>query len=88
MIERIIIESYRRFVRLDFEPNRGMNIIVGDNESGSSMLLEAIALALTGKINGRWASEELNPFWFHRPTVLEFFRGCTGPTKPALRRNC
>jgi putative ATP-dependent endonuclease of the OLD family len=74
MIERIIIESYRRFVRLDFEPNRGMNIIVGDNESGKSTLLEAIALALTGKVNGRWASEELNPFWFHRPTVLEFFR--------------
>jgi predicted ATPase len=46
MIERIIIESYRRFVRLDFEPNRGMNIIVGDNESGKSTLLEAIALAL------------------------------------------
>ncbi len=73
MIERIIIQGYRRFVRLDFEPNSGMNIIVGENESGKSTLLEAIALALTGRINGRWASEELNPFWFHRPTVLEYF---------------
>jgi len=50
-----------------------MNIVVGDNEAGKSTLLEALALALTGRINGRWASEELNPYWFHRPTVLDFF---------------
>src|SRR5919112_2387274 len=73
MIERVIIKGYRRFVRLDLVPNPGMNIVVGDNESGKSTLLEATALALTGKVNGRWASEELNPFWFHRPTVLDFF---------------
>ncbi len=73
MIDRIVIEGYRLFSRLDLTPNPGMNIVVGDNESGKSTLLEAIALALTGKINGRWANEELNPFWFHRPTVLKFF---------------
>ncbi len=74
MIERIVIEGYRLFARLDLKPSPGMNIVVGDNESGKSTLLEAIALALTGKINGRWANEELNPFWFHRPTVLKFFQ--------------
>lgn len=73
MIQRIVIEGYRLFAKLDIEPKAGMNIVVGNNESGKSTLLEAIALALTGKINGRWASEELNPFWFHRPAVLEFF---------------
>jgi putative ATP-dependent endonuclease of OLD family len=73
MINRIVIEGYRLFAKLDLEPEHGMNIVVGDNESGKSTLLEAIALALTGKINGRWASEELNPFWFHRPAVLEYF---------------
>src|SRR4051794_28107796 len=73
MIERVIISRYRCFERLDFEPNPGMNLLVGGNESGKSTVLEAVALALTGKINGRWASEELNPFWFHRPTVLDFF---------------
>jgi putative ATP-dependent endonuclease of the OLD family len=73
VIDRVIIEGYRCFKRLEFVPNRGMNIIVGDNECGKSTLLEAIALALTGKANGRWASEELNPFWFHRPTVIDFF---------------
>jgi putative ATP-dependent endonuclease of the OLD family len=73
MIDRIIIRGYRRFNNLDLSPNPGMNIIVGDNESGKSTLLEAISLALTGKVNGRWAREELNPFWFNRAKVAEFF---------------
>lgn len=73
MIDRVIIDGYRCFEHLDFVPNPGMNIIVGENESGKSTLLEALVLALTGRSNGRWASEELNPFWFHRPTVIDFF---------------
>ena len=50
-----------------------MNIVVDDNESGKSTLLEAISLALTGKINGNWAREELNPYWFHQGRVKKFF---------------
>jgi predicted ATPase len=73
MIERILIRGYRRFRSLDIEPNPGMNIIVGDNESGKSTLLEAIALALTGKVNGQRAAEELNPFWFSHEAVADFF---------------
>jgi putative ATP-dependent endonuclease of the OLD family len=73
MIRCVIIRGYRRFAKLDLKPNPGMNIIVGDNESGKSTLLEAIALALTGKANGRWAREELNPFWFNTDSVAEYF---------------
>ena len=74
MIERIIIEGYRYFERLDLYPNAGLNILVGDNESGKSTFLEAVALALTGKVNGRWAQEELNPFWFNLEDVTQFFK--------------
>lgn len=74
MIERVLISGYRCFSRLEFEPNAGMNLLVGGNEAGKSTVLEALVLALTGRINGRWASEELNPFWFHRATVLDFFK--------------
>jgi len=73
MIERIIVQGYRCFEDLDVSPNPGLNIIVGDNESGKSTLLEALALTLTGKVNGRWAREELNPFWFNRRIVTDFF---------------
>lgn len=73
MIELIVVKGYRRFDKLDLTPNPGMNIIVGDNESGKSTLLEAISLALTGKVNRRWAREELNPFWFNAAAVDDFF---------------
>jgi putative ATP-dependent endonuclease of the OLD family len=73
VIKKILIRGYRTFGELNVCPNSGMNIIVGDNETGKSTLLEAIGLALTGRLNGRWASEELNPFWFHQPNVATFF---------------
>src|SRR4051794_19849015 len=73
MIERVVINGYRCFEHLDFRPNPGVNLIVGGNESGKSTLLEAIALALTGRVHGRWAQEELNPFWFNATAVAAYF---------------
>lgn len=73
MIERIIIRNYRKFQHLDLKPRAGINVLVGDNEAGKSTVLEAVNLALTGRVHGRWAGEEKSPFWFHRPTVMRFF---------------
>ena len=83
MIDRVIIKNYRCLDSLDIRPNACLNIIVGDNESGKSTLLEAISLALTCKVNGRWAQEELNPFWFHQPYVAEFFAKYGTPDQSA-----
>lgn len=76
MIEKVRIQGYRRYRDLTFIPNRRMNLIAGPNESGKSTLLEAIALALTGRINGRPASEELNPYWFNADIVNAFYSAC------------
>jgi putative ATP-dependent endonuclease of the OLD family len=73
MIERIVIRGYRIFENLDFTPQPGMNIVVGDNEAGKSTLLETVNLALTGKVNGKWARDELNPYWFNLRAVTKFF---------------
>lgn len=73
MIERVRIRGYRKFEDEVFRPNTRLNILVGDNESGKSTLLEAIGLALTGRVNGRLASEELNPYWFNSKQVAAFF---------------
>lgn len=73
MITRIVVRGYRLFVDFELEPNAGTNIVVGDNESGKSSLLEAISLALTGRINGRWAQDELNPYWFNVEAVENYF---------------
>lgn len=74
LITKIKIYGYRIYKNLTLEPNRRLNLVVGANESGKSTLMEAIGLALTGRINGRTASEELNPYWFNTELVEEFVR--------------
>ena len=72
MITKINIQGYRIYKDFVLHPNPKLNLIVGANESGKSTLIEAISLALTGRINGRKASEELNPYWFNSILVQEF----------------
>lgn len=72
MIRKIKIHGYRIYKKLAVEPNPKFNLIVGANEAGKSTLLEAITLALTGRVNGRSVSEELNPHWFNTAVVEEF----------------
>jgi len=72
VITKVKICGYRIFRDFKFTPNQKFNLIVGANESGKSTLMEAIVLALTGRINGRRASEELNPYWFNTALVEEF----------------
>lgn len=74
MLTKIKIQGYRIHKELILKPNRKFNLIVGANESGKSTLMEAVALALTGRINGRSASEELNPHWFNTAIVQDFIQ--------------
>lgn len=74
MITKIKIHGYRIFKDLTLEPHLRMNLIAGANESGKSTLMEAIALALTGRIHGRAAGEELNPYWFNLQMVSQFIQ--------------
>ncbi|VXB55093.1 ATP-dependent endonuclease [Curtobacterium sp. 8I-2] len=73
MIRRVLITGYRTYQRLEFEPHPEVNVLVGDNEAGKSTLLEAMTLALTGRLNGRPAAEELNPHSFNQRDKNEFF---------------
>jgi len=71
-IERVIIRNYRALRSTDIRFDDDVNIIVGDNESGKSTLLEAINLALRSQINRRPAAYELHPYLFNRDAVAEF----------------
>lgn len=73
VITKVQIRGYRRFQAFTFEPEAGTNIIVGGNEAGKSTLLEAITLALAGRVNGVRAEEYLNPYWFNHTMVHDFF---------------
>ncbi|GAF46483.1 AAA family ATPase [Rhodococcus wratislaviensis] len=73
-MKRCVSAATANFATSCSNPHPRFNILVGENEAGKSTLLEAIGLALTGRVNGRAAAEELNPFWFNQENVGEFFR--------------
>ena len=59
-IEKVIIQNFKKFKNpFEIKFNENINLLVGDNESGKSTILEAIHVALTGiyGIGGGWTSD-------------------------------
>ena len=74
-IEKINIENYKCYYgKFTLELNSGVNILVGNNEAGKSTILEAINLALTGVLNGRYLKNELSQYLFNHQTVSEYIK--------------
>ncbi len=71
-IQRVIVKNYRALRSADVKLSDGLNVIVGDNETGKSTLLEAINLALRCQINRRPLAYELHPYLFNAQAVTEF----------------
>jgi putative ATP-dependent endonuclease of the OLD family len=72
-ISKVNIENYKCFQgQFTLELNSKVNILVGNNESGKSTILEAINLVLTGILNGRYLKNELSPYLFNYQTVLDY----------------
>lgn len=84
VITKIRIRGYRIYKDFLLKPNPGVNILIGDNDAGKSTLMEAISLALNGRIGGRGILDELNPHWFNTETVAEFLSLRNAGKKPAL----
>ena len=84
MIKKIKVRGYRIYKDFCLIPDRKLNLLVGANEAGKSTLMEAIALALTGRIGGRSASEDLNPYWFNTEIVAEFLHSRANKNPVAL----
>jgi len=86
-ITKVIIENYKCFSgRFSFEPNKGLNILVGDNEAGKSTILEAIHLALTCLLNGRYLKNELTQYLFNINSVNSYVKNLS-EGKPAILPN-
>lgn len=66
-IEKINIVNYKCFKgRFSLNLNEGINIIVGNNEAGKSTIIEAIHLALSGLLNGKYLKNELSQYIFNK----------------------
>lgn len=72
-IKEVNIENFKCFKgKFNLKLNKGLNILVGDNEAGKSTILEAIHLALTGLLNGRYLKNELTQYLFNNEVVSEY----------------
>ena len=64
-IKKVYIENFKSFRKLELDLNSGINILVGNNEAGKSTILEAIHLALTGLLNGKYLKNDLTEYLFN-----------------------
>lgn len=72
-IKEVNIENFKCFKgRFKLKLNEGFNILVGDNETGKSTILEAIHLVLSGWLNGRYLKNELTQYLFNNEVVEEY----------------
>lgn len=74
-IKKIKIKNFKCFNGVfDFELNKGLNILVGNNETGKSTILDAIHVALTGMYGGRNIRNELSQYLFNNTIVEEYIQ--------------
>ena len=80
MIKKVFIQNYKIFRNFDLNLNDGLTILVGDNEVGKSSILEAINLALTRRLNGKQAEQELTPYLFNQDCADEYLQSINAGT--------
>ena len=84
-IKKVNIKDYKCFEgKFSIEFSKGVNILVGDNETGKSTILEATNLALTGILNGRYLRNEVSEYLFNRNTVRRYLEEVNSGMNPAL----
>ena len=84
-ISKINIQNYKCFEgKFSVNFNQGINILVGDNEAGKSTILEAINLALTGVLHGRYLKNELSQYLFNYSVVNAYLEGIKNKQNPSL----
>lgn len=74
-IRKLKIKNFKCFsdwFTVDFE--NGINILVGNNGTGKSTILEAINLVLTGTYHGKNIRNELTQYLFNKNIVENYIR--------------
>lgn len=83
-INKVKIINYKLFRDVTLVMNNGVNIFVGENDSGKTTILEALTMALTGKINSGNVASRLNLDWFNAETRKEYKQAIEEGQTPEL----
>lgn len=75
-IKKLKLQNFKKFATLtSFDFNDDINIIVGDNESGKSTLLEAIEICLNFTLRGKSLNSELTTDLFNNDCIEQYLAG-------------
>lgn len=75
-IQKLKIKNLKKYNGVhEFEFNSDVNILVGDNESGKSTLLEAIEMVLNNRLYNQGLSQSISTDLFNVACVNEFLSG-------------
>jgi hypothetical protein len=75
-IQKVHIVGLRCFKDITIEFNKDKNIIVGDNGTGKSTILDAIHMCLRGQHRGQPINNSLSPFLFNKDNVKTYLDAC------------
>lgn len=79
---KVNIENFKCYEdKFSLNLNPSINILVGNNETGKSTLLEAIHLALTGLFNGKYLKNELSQYLFNKRAEKLYLESLTKEKK-------
>lgn len=71
-IEKLVVKNFKKFRNRLFDFNSDVNIVVGDNASGKSSVLEAIDIALNNTYRGQSLAANLSIDLFNNTCIDEF----------------
>lgn len=73
-IKKIVIKNYKLLQDVVIFLNTGVNIFVGDNDSGKSTILEVLSILTTGKLNGYAFERQLKANMFTRAVRIAYIQ--------------
>lgn len=75
LIKKLKLNNFKKFSAQTFDFNDDVNIIVGDNESGKSSILEAIEICLNFSYRGKPLNAELSTDLFNNECINKYLDG-------------
>lgn len=73
-IKKVLIKNFKSKRDYKIEFDKDLNIFVGDNDTGKSTMLDAINLALTGRLNGYLLTSDISPYLFNKEVADEYLK--------------